>query len=147
MDFPLSDLMDERSCYDFLISLLHPDGLACPRCHRHDGLKVHRRDRAPIAVYRCTHCRRIFNAFTDTVLHGTKRRPREWVLILRGIAQGVPTAQLARELGCDRAELLKWRHRFQDLAFRAADQAALSDRVVEADELYQNAGEKRCAAS
>jgi len=147
MDFPLSDLMDEQSCYDFLINTLHPDGLACPRCHRHDGLKVHRHDRAPILVYRCTHCRRIFNAFTDTVLHGTKRRPREWVLILRGIAQGVPTAQLARELECDRAELLKWRHRLQDLAFRAADQAALSDRVVEADELYQNAGEKRCAAS
>lgn len=147
MDFPLSDLMDEQASYDFLVALLHPDGLACPRCHRQDDRKIHRHDRVPILVYRCAHCHRIFNAFTDTILHGTKRRPREWVLILRGFAQGVPTAQLARELECDRSELLNWRHRLQDLASRAADQAALSDSVVEADELYQNAGEKRCPAS
>jgi transposase-like protein len=147
MDFPLTDLMDEQACYDFLVTLLHPHGLACPRCQRNDGLAVHRRDRVPILVYRCSHCFRIFNAFTATILHATKRRPQEWVLILRGFAQGVTTAQLARELGCDRSELLKWRHRLQDLAFHAADRTALSDPVVEADELYQNAGEKRRTAS
>jgi len=147
MDFPLKDLMDEQACYDFLVLLLHPEGLACPRCRRADGLKIHRHDRAPILVYRCPHCLRIFHAFTATVLHGTKRTAREWVLILRGFAQGVPTAQLARELECDRSELLKWRHGLQDLAFGAAEPAALSDAVVEADELYQNAGEKRRSAS
>jgi transposase-like protein len=146
MDFPLNHLMDDQACYAFLVHLLHPDGLACPRCHRGDGLKVHRYDRAPILVYRCASCRRIFNAFTATVLQGTRRSARQWVLILRGLAQGVSTAQLARELDCDRSELLKWRHRLQDLAFRAADCAALSDAVVEADELYQNAGEKRDSA-
>ena len=67
MDFPLTDLMDEPACYDFLVTLLHPDGLACPRCHRHDGLEVHRRDRAPLLVYGCPHCSRIFHAFTDGV--------------------------------------------------------------------------------
>jgi hypothetical protein len=65
---------------------------------------------------------------------------------LRGFAQGVPTAQLARELECDRSELLKWRHRLQDLASHGADQTALPDPVVEADELDQNAGEKRRSA-
>jgi transposase-like protein len=146
MDFPLNDLMDEQACSEFLVHLLHPDGLACPRCHHTDTLKVHRYDRAPILVYRCHQCRRIFNAFTTTVLHGTRRSARQWVLILRGFAQGVSTAQLARELECDRSELLKWRHRLQDLAFRAAECAALRDAVVEADELYQNAGEKRGSA-
>ena len=147
MDFPLADLMDEQACYDFLVGLLHPGGLSCPRCHEHDGLKVHRHERAPILVYRCTHCDRIFNAFFDTPLHGTKRRAREWVLILRGFAQGVPTAQLTRELGCDRSELLKWRHRLQDFAFHGTDHTALPDSEVEADEMYQNAGEKRRPAS
>jgi transposase len=64
------------------------------------------------------------------------------VLILRGFAQGVPTAQLARELECDRSELLKLRHRLQDAAFRGRDRAPLGDAVAEADEAYQNAGEK-----
>jgi hypothetical protein len=43
------------------------------------------------------------------------------VLILRGLAQGVPTAQLTRELGCDRSELLNPRHRLRDLAFSNRD--------------------------
>ena len=38
------------------------------------------------------------------------------MLILRGFAQGVPTAQLARELGCDRKHLLELRRRLQDNA-------------------------------
>jgi transposase-like protein len=147
MDFPISDLMDETACYEFLVGLLHPDGLACPHCDGRDGLKVHRRDRAPILAYRCTACRRISTAFTKTVLQGTKRRPVELVLILRGIAQGVSTARLARELGCSRPELLEFRHRLQELGFVGLDRTPLADAAVEADEMYQNAGEKRRAAS
>ena len=32
MDFPIADLMDEDACYAKLVAWLHPDGLACPRC-------------------------------------------------------------------------------------------------------------------
>jgi transposase-like protein len=146
MDFPISDLMDVDACYAKLVGWIHPDGLACPRCGARDGLGVHRRHRAPILDYRCAGCARVFNAFTGTALQGTKRRPVELVLILRGFAQGVPTAQLARELGCDRKELLNLRHRLQHAAWRSRDQRRLDDPVVEADEMYQNAGEKRRAA-
>jgi hypothetical protein len=88
----------------------------------------------------------VFNAFTGTLLQGTRRRPAELVLVLRGIAQGVPTARLAGELGCDRKELLALRHRLQHAAWRFRDQRRLGDGVVEADEMFQNAGEKRGAA-
>jgi hypothetical protein len=60
----------------------------------------------------------VFNALTDTALHGLMRRPSALILIIRGFAQGVPTAQLARELGRDRSELLNLRHRLQDLGFK-----------------------------
>jgi transposase-like protein len=143
MDFPIGDLMDESACYEFLVGLLHPGGLTCPHCGDRDRLQVHRRDRAPILAYRCTACRRICTAFTKTALQGTKRRPIELVLILRGIAQGVSTAQLARELGCSRPELLEFRHRLQELGFGNLDRTPLADDAVEADEMYQNAGEKR----
>jgi len=146
MDFPITDLMDESACYAQLVDWLHPDGLACPRCRHADRLVVHRRGRDPVLDFRCGHCHRVFNAFTGTALHGVKRRPRELVLIVRGFAQGVPTAQLARELGCDRSELLNLRHRLQDLAYRNRDIMPLDDEVLEADETYQNAGEKRGAA-
>ena len=147
MDFPIIDLMDEDACYSELVRWLHPDGLACPRCHRADRMRVHRSHRAPARDYRCGHCHRVFNAFTGTILHGTRRRPRELARIVRGSAQGVPTAQLARELGCDRSELLKLRHRLQDLAYRNRDIMPLEDRVLEADETYQIAGEIGRAAS
>lgn len=146
MDFPIADLMDEDACLAKLIHWLHPEGLACPRCHRVDRMVVHRRGRAPVLDYRCGHCRRVFNAFTGTALHGVKRRPRDLVLIVRGFAQGVPTAQLARELECDRSELLNLRHRLQDAAFLGRDRGPLADATTEADEAYQNAGEKRRSA-
>jgi hypothetical protein len=40
------------------------------------------------------------------------------VLILRGVAQGVPAEHLARELGVDRAHLLEHRHAIQKLIER-----------------------------
>ncbi len=147
IDFSIADLMDEDACYARLLAWLHPGGLACPRCGSRDGLHVHRRHRAPVLDYRCSACRRVFNAFTGPALQGTRRRPGHLILILRGIAQGVPTARLARELGCDRSELLALRHRLQDAAHRDRDRMPPDDEVLEADEAYQNAGEKRGAAS
>jgi transposase-like protein len=143
MDFPIAELMDEDACYAELVEWLHPDGLACPRCAKADRMRVHRRRRPPVPDHRCGHCGRVFNTFTGTALHGIKRGPVQLILIIRGFAQGVPTAQLARELGCDRSELLKLRHRLQDLAFRNRDRMPLDDQVLEADEAYQNAGGKR----
>ena len=142
MDFPITELMDEQACYDKLVEWLHTGGLACPRCHRAETTYVHRRDRAPILDYRCRACRCAFNAFTGTELRGTKRRPVALLLILRGFAQGASTARLARELECDRLELLRFRHKLQDPAYRFRDLDPLEDSDVEADEAYQNAGKK-----
>ena len=138
--------MDEDARYAELLSWPHPEGLACPRCGARDRLGVHRRHRAPVLDYRCTACKRVVHAFTGTLLQGTQRRPVALVLIPRGVAQGASTARLARELGCDRRELLDFRHRLQHAAWLFRDQSRLEDRVVEADEMYQNAGEKRRAA-
>jgi transposase-like protein len=143
MDFPIAELMDQDACYAKLLHWLLPEGLVCPRCGARDGLGVHRRHRAPLLDYRCKACHRVFNAFTGTALRGSKRPIVELMLILRGFAQGVPTAHLARELGCDRKELLRLRHRLQHSAWRYRDRSRLDDPVVEADEMYQNAGEKR----
>ncbi len=146
MDFPIAELMDEDACYQKLLNWIHPDGLACPRCGAREGLGVHRRHRAPVLDYRCKVCHRVFNAPTGTAPPGSRRPVVELMLILRGFAQGVPTAQLARELGCDGKELLALRHRLQHAAWLFRDRSRLDDPVAEADEMYQNAGEKRCAA-
>ena len=107
------------------------------------ALGVHRRHRAPVLDYQCAACGRVFNAYTGTSLQGTHRRPGELLLILHGVATGVPTARMARELGCDRGRLLGLRHRLQDHAFYRLERNPPGDPVVEADETYVNAGEKR----
>ncbi len=148
MDFPILDLMDEQACHDRLLGLLHPDGLTCPRCGGgRDRYNVHRRrEGSPVVDYRCKDCRRVFNLFTGTAWQGAHRTPAEILLVLRGFAQGVPTAKLARELGASRRHLLELRHEVQARAAAASNRVPLPDDFVEADEMYQNAGEKRRAA-
>jgi transposase-like protein len=77
--------------------------------------KPHDRHRAPVFDYRCPECGRVFNTFTQTVWSGGRYTCVQMVLILRGIAQGVPTEHLADELGIDRAHLLAKRHEIQKL--------------------------------
>lgn len=144
MDFPILDLMGPDASYQFLAATLHPDGLACPGCRRADALSVHDRRRPPVFDDRCRHCGAVFNADTGTPLQKTHRSPAQLVLILRGIWQGAPTARPARELGCDRKHLLALRHKLQGLAEVAAAVAGpVGGTHAEADEMFQNAAEKR----
>ncbi len=116
MAFPIQGLMDEQACYDYLLAVLHPDGLHCPQGHALPADQApHDRHRAPILDYRCATCGAVYNIFTGSVWSGTRYRCATIVLILRGIAQGVPTEHLARELGIDRKHLLDHRHEIQKL--------------------------------
>jgi transposase-like protein len=146
MDFPIIDLMDQPACYRRLLGLLHPDGLTCPRCGG-DRMTVHRHHKdSPVIDHRCKDCRRVFNLFTGTAWQGTHRTPAAILLILRGFTQGVSTAKLARELAASRPHLLELRHEVQARAAAACDRTPLPDDAAEADEMYQNAGEKSGAA-
>ena len=141
--FSITDLLDEQKCYDWLVNILHPKGLRCDRCQQPASeAGVHRRDRAPVLYYHCV-CGRIYNAFAGTVWQGTQRSCSQIISILQGCAQGKSTAHLARELDTDRGCLLELRHRMQAHAENGCSPDALPDPVVEVDEMYQNAGEKR----
>ncbi|HMB04305.1 MAG TPA: hypothetical protein VKP69_11280 [Isosphaeraceae bacterium] len=61
MDLPLKGYMDEGACYRKLVALLHPDGLACPRCGQQQRLGVHSRHREPVLESQCGGCGRVFN--------------------------------------------------------------------------------------
>lgn len=116
MAFPLQTLMDEQACYTYLCTVLHPDGLHCPQGHALPAEQgAHDRHRVPVLDYRCQTCGAVFNLFTGTLWSGTRYSCATIVLILRGVAQEVPTAHLARELGIDRTHLLKYRHAIQAL--------------------------------
>jgi transposase-like protein len=141
--FPLSDLLDEQECYDYLLRTLHPAGLHCRHGHPlPSGQAPHDRSRAPIFDYRCRVCGNVFNLFTATVWEGTHYSCRTIVLIMRGFVQGMPTLQLAEELELDYGTLLEHRHEIQQLGLEHKPTDPLPDDVTEADEMFQNAGEK-----
>jgi hypothetical protein len=54
MDVSIAEFLDEDACYQKIVAILHPDGLACPRCRSRDGFRVHRRTRDPVLDYRCS---------------------------------------------------------------------------------------------
>jgi transposase-like protein len=82
---------------------LPPDGLQC----RHWGSMARRlfRHQGHVPAYRCRVCTGYYTLLTGTIFEKTRPRPATLVLLLRGIAQGEPTARLARELGLSRKQL------------------------------------------
>ena len=127
--FPITDLLNEQECYCFLLHILHPHGLCCPRGHfLPASQRPHMCDRAPVVDYRCRECGAVFNLFTGTFWSGTPYYCTKIVLILRGFAQGIPTLQLADELECDYGTLLQYRHQMQEAALAGPGSFTLGGR-------------------
>jgi hypothetical protein len=134
------DFSNEKLCYDELVRFLHPDGLHCPRCHAKDGLRVHRRDRDPVVCDICSSCFAVFNAWTGTVIQGVHRRPSEILYILSRVIDGVPTARIARDLGCHRRGVLSLRRRLE-IAIKPACACLREPRTSPADDGPASPGE------
>ena len=127
--FPITELMDEQACYEFLVSVLHPKGLQCPVGHRvAAGQAPHMSDRAPVVDYRCRQCGKVFNVFTNTLWSGTHYSCRQVVLLVRGFAQGVSTLHLAKELKLDYETVLTRRHGWQEQALKKSEDPAARSR-------------------
>jgi transposase-like protein len=141
IDFPIDELLDEQACLGWLERYLHPDGLQCPRCGSADR-RVARR-LGVLTAYRCTDCDCYHSILTGTVFEKTHQPPSKIVLLLRGIAKGEPTARLARELSIGRARIHEIRKLVQSNLHQRLPSDLLKEKIFEADELYQNAGEKR----
>jgi transposase-like protein len=141
IDFPIAGLLDDSICTLWLERQLHPDGLQCPHCRSPERRLFRAQGHFP--AYRCRSCDGYYTLLTGTVFEKTRQRPATLVLLLRGIAKGEPTARLARELGLSRKQLHTLRQRIQTRLNATAPTAMMVGTAFEADELYQNAGEKK----
>ena len=145
IDFPITDLLDDSICMIWLERHLHPDGLKCPHCGSADRRLFRQQRHFP--AYRCRSCDGYYTLLTGTAFEKTRQRPATLVLLLRGVAKGESTARLARELGISRKQLHTLRQRLQTNLNDTAPTELMDGTTFEADELYQNAGEKKYAAS
>jgi hypothetical protein len=92
--------------------------------------------------YQCGACLLVFDARTGTALDGIHRSPSHILMALNEIAMGIATARVARDLAWDRLRLLALRHRLHEFALRWLDRSQQGNRVVDADEMYQDVGGK-----
>jgi transposase-like protein len=145
MDFPVADLLADELSEQWLLKHFHPKGLKCPHCdaRRSQARPFRRTRRSQVMVYRCRQCQGLYNVYSGTIFQARHLRPAQVVLLLRGVCKGEPTATLARELSLPRSTVHGLRQQLQQNARAMQPSTPLSDAEAEADEMFQNAGEKR----
>ena len=145
MDFPILNLMADALATDWLVKHFHPDGLKCPHCEAsvEEARSFRQTTASQLTVYRCLLCNGIYNLYSSTVFQQRHLTPSQAVLLLRGVYQGVSTAQLARELGLSYPTVLSIRHALEATANALQPVLPLAADPTETDEMFQNAREKK----
>jgi transposase-like protein len=145
MDFPIVDLMSEKASEEWIMEYFHPTGIRCPHCGADwtEAFEFRTTRKSQLTVYRCRACRGIYNLYSGTIFEAHQLRPAQVVLLVRGALKGESAATLARELEMSRTTITELRHLIQQNAAQLQTEAPLKDNVVEADEMFQNAGGKR----
>jgi hypothetical protein len=139
MEFPITDLLSQEQSEQWILDYFHPDGLKCPRCRASVAeAYVHRQTKkSQLTVYRCRHCRQIYNLYSGTVFQQRHLRPQQVVLLLRGVVKGEATTTLAAELDVSYQTVLAIRHELQANAVAMQPDTPLPDHVTESDEMFQ----------
>ena len=142
LDFPLDGLMDQAACRAWPEKHLHPQELNCPRCGAPQRRVAKQGGHFP--AFRCKDCGRYHTILTDTAFAKTRQTPATLVLLLRGLTKGESTSRLSRELGITRKQMSTLRQRLQANLYDCLPENLMEgEAAFEADELYQNAGEKK----
>ncbi len=139
------DLMSEKASEEWIMEYFHPTGIQCPHCGAAwaEAFEFRTTRKSQLTVYRCRACRGIYNLYSGTIFEARQLSPAQVVLLVRGVLKGESAATLARELGMSRTTITELRHLIQHNAAALQTKERLKDNVVEADEMFQNAGEKR----
>jgi transposase-like protein len=145
MDFPITELMSDQASTEWIMEYFHPTGVRCPHCKAAwaEAKEFRRTRQSELIVYRCQRCLGIYTLYSGTIFQGRHLRPAQVVLLVRGVLKGESAASLARELGMSRTTITELRHLIQDNAADLQTEEPLADNVVETDEMFQNAGEKK----
>lgn len=105
--------------------------LGCPHC---GSRKLQRWGQANgLPRYRCTDCRRSFNALTGTSLARLRKKQR-WPEQTQALITGESLVKAAKRCGVAVSTAFRWRHRF--LSAPALDKPSHLSGIVEVDETY-----------
>jgi transposase-like protein len=116
--------------------------LQCPRCQSQDvdpwGTYHYR---PGCKRYWCNGCKRTFNDLTNTLLHPSKRSLAYWIRTTFLLCRSCSSRRIARELGVHGRTSYRWCWWLRNTALSYEPDRQLAG-TVEADDLYQTAGNK-----
>ena len=122
---PRPEMPDGVGCYRKLLDLLHPRGLACPRCGARDGLAVHRRHRDPVLDYMLARLPPRLQRLDRDRAPGDATAARPHLPDPLGDRLGDPGRRTARDLGAVGPGLVPMRRRLRGLARLALERGAV----------------------
>ena len=118
-----------------------PDGISCPHCGSIHIAEC--KDHRPMP-YRCRDCRKHFSVRTGSVLAESKVPLHTWLMtiyMLSTARKGVPSTQLARELGITQKTAWFLAHRIREAWLGQSGMTGMGP-IVEVDETYIGGKEK-----
>lgn len=134
----LEQSVEEESLYKFIRSIRWKNGVHCPRCgskkiRKHNGQEICNR-------YYCRDCRKTFNDLTKTIFASTKISLWKWILAIHHMSLGLSNKRIGQEIKVGK-------HTRDRICAKIRNSIWVQDAeklkgIVEADELYQAAGEK-----
>jgi transposase-like protein len=139
----LHQLFNEHLCNKY-IHFLRWQGkkLQCPRCLKYNIAPWGNHHRRPgIKRHMCKDCHHTFNDLTNTPLHGCKLSLKLLVFAVFLMCLSCSSRRICRELGIHIRTAYHWCWKFRNAAISYEIYRQL-DGVVEADEIYQTAGNK-----
>jgi transposase len=136
-------LFNVDQCQAYIHTLRWKDRpLQCPRCQSQDvdpwGTYHYR---PGCKRYWCHGCKRTFNDLTHTLLHRSKRSLPHWILATFLLCLSCSSRRIARELGVHGRTSYRWCWWLRNAALSYEMHRQLEG-TVEADDLYQTAGQK-----
>ena len=138
----LTDLIDERKCYEMVRQFRWPNGVRCPRCESDAIIKRGSRETHPERQrYHCHSCKRDFDDLTKSVFSGRHQPLRVWVSCLYLMSLNLSNQQIAKELNLNKDDVQKMTSELRQDVVDKAPEVSLSEEV-EFDEVYVTAGHK-----
>jgi transposase-like protein len=127
------DFPDDAACLEFLVGMLYPDGIFCPKCDR--VTKHHRDSTRP--SYTCQFCGRHEHPMVGTIFENSATSLRLWFYAMYLMAStrcGISAKQLERELGVTYKTAWRMFKQIRSLFDQDTDPAL--NGTVELDEVY-----------
>ncbi len=137
----LESFPDERSCVLHLEKLRWPKSIVCPCCG--STRKVYRLNRRH--AYKCADCLKQFSVRKGTIFEESRLPLRKWfaaVWLVTSNRKGIPSTQLAREIGVTQKTAWFMLGRLREVAGTMGDFGGPLNGTVEADETYIGGKEK-----